>query len=71
MAKKKLDKNSLTEAVIGFQGSIASVPIPEGVVLQTEDEVLIWEQYTRARAREDWRDVDFLWLLKLLNVKLI
>jgi len=67
MSKKKLDKNSLTESVIGFQGSIASVPIPEGVVLKTEEEVLIWEQYTRARAREDWRDVDLLVVAKIVK----
>lgn len=69
MSKKKLDKNSLTEAVIGFQGSIASVPIPEGVILKTEEEVIIWEQLTRARVREDWRDVDLLVVAKIVKIE--
>ena len=69
MAKKRLDKNSLTETVNGFQGSIASVPIPEGVALHTEEEVIIWEQLTRARAREDWRDVDLLVVAKIVKTE--
>ena len=67
MAKKRLDKNSLTEAVSGFQGSIASVPTPEGVTLKTEEEIIIWEQYTRARSIEDWRDVDLLVVAKIVK----
>ena len=69
MAKKRLDKNSLTEAVSGFQGSIASVPIPEGVALKSEEEVIIWEQLTRARSREDWRDVDLLVVAKIVKTE--
>ena len=69
MAKKRLDKNSLTEAVSGFQGSIASVPIPEGVSLKSEEEVIIWEQLTRARSREDWRDVDLLVVAKIVKTE--
>ena len=56
--KKRSDKNSVTTALGGFKGAIESVPLPQGVELRSEDEMVIWGQVTRARAREDWRDMD-------------
>jgi len=67
--KKRSDKNSVTGAVEGFQGSVESVPIPEGVQLRSDEEVVIWEQFTRARAREDWRDMDLLLLAKVVKME--
>lgn len=67
--KKRSDKNSVTGAVEGFQGSVESVPIPEGVQLRSDEEVVIWEQFTRARAREDWRDMDLILLAKVVKME--
>ena len=65
--KKRSDKNSATAAVSGFQGAIDSVPLPQGVKLRSEAELTIWEQFTRARAREDWRDLDLILLAKVVR----
>jgi hypothetical protein len=69
MRKTRTDINSVTAAVAGFNGAIASVPLPEGVVLRSEEEQMIWEQFTRARAREDWRDMDLLLLAKVVRLE--
>jgi len=69
MAKKRSDKNSVTAALGGFQGAIDSVPLPQGVELRSDEEHVIWEQFTRARAREDWRDMDLLLLAKVVRME--
>ena len=67
--KSRPDKNSTTAAVAGFQGSMGSVPLPEGVLLRSDEERVIWGQFTRARAREDWRDMDLLLLAKVVRLE--
>jgi hypothetical protein len=37
--------------------------------LRSEEERTIWEQFTRARAREDWRDMDLLLLAKVVRME--
>ena len=69
MSQKKSDKNSVTAALGGFKGAIESVPLPQGVELRSEDEMVIWGQSTRARAREDWRDMDLLLLAKVVRME--
>ena len=67
--KTRSDKNSVTAAIGSFKGAIAAVPMPEGVELRTDDERIIWDQFTRARAREDWRDMDLLLLAKIVRME--
>lgn len=67
--KKRSDKNSVTAAVEGFRGAVDSVPLPQGIELRTDEELVIWEQFTRARAREDWRDMDLLLLAKVVRME--
>ena len=67
--KKRSDKNSVTSALGGFKGAMEAVPLPEGVELRSEEERTIWGQFTRARAREDWRDMDLLLLAKVVRME--
>jgi hypothetical protein len=67
--KTRSDKNSVTAALGSFKGAIAAVQLPEGVELRTDDERIIWDQFTRARAREDWRDMDLLLLAKIVRME--
>jgi hypothetical protein len=67
--KTRSDKNSVTAAVEGFRGAIDSVPLPQGIELRSDEELVIWEQFTRARAREDWRDMDLLLLAKVVRME--
>ena len=67
--KKRPDKNSVTAALGGFQGAINGVPLPQGVDLRSDEEMVIWDQVTRARAREDWRDMDLILLAKVVRME--
>ena len=67
--KRRSDKNSVTAALGGFKGAMDSVPLPQGVELRSDKEVVIWDQFTRARAREDWRDMDLLLLAKVVRME--
>ena len=67
--KKRSDKNSVTAAVDGFSGALDSVPLPQGVGLRSDEECVIWGQFTRARAREDWRDMDLILLAKVVRME--
>ena len=40
---------------------------PPGVELETEELRTIWDQFTRARRQEDWRDLDLLLLAKAVR----
>ena len=52
--KKRSDKNSATSAVAGFVGAINDrIPLPAAVELRSEAELIIWHQFTRARASSD------------------
>ena len=68
--KKRSDKNSVTSAVAGFVGAINDrIPLPAGVELRSEAELIIWHQFTRARARSDWRDMDLILLAKVVKME--
>ena len=67
--KKRSDKNSVTAAVEGFRGVMSSVPLPQGIELRSDEEMVIWDQFTRARAREDWRDMDLILLAKVVRME--
>ena len=68
--KKRSDKNSATSAVAGFVGAINDrIPLPAGVELRSEAELIILHQFTRARARSDWRDMDPILLAKVVKME--
>ena len=68
--KKRSDKNSATSAVAGFAGVIDDVILPPaGVEIRNENEHLIWSQFTRARAKSDWRDMDLILLAKIVRME--
>ena len=68
--KKRSDKNSATSTVAGFVGVIDDAILPPaGVELRSDKEHLIWNQFTRAGAREDWRDMDLILLAKIVKME--
>ena len=67
MAKVRPDKNSTTALIGGFKGVVGKVPLPQGCKLRSPEELVMWEQYTRPRAPEDWRDIDLRSLVKIVK----
>ena len=70
MAKiQRLGLNS-TVALSAAVGSVTrDIPLPEGVILRDDDEMVIWRQFTNARAPSDWRDMDLILLAKIVRVE--
>ena len=67
--KKRSDKNSATSAVAGFAGVIDDAILPPaGVELRSDKEHLIWNQFTRAGAKEDWRCTDLILLAQIVKM---
>ena len=67
--KRRTDKSSTTAAVQGFAGVMSDVPLPDGIELRSDLERTIWHQFSRARAREDWRDMDLILLAKIVRME--
>ena len=68
--KKRSGRNSATSAVAGFVGAINDqIALPAGLELRSEAELIIWHQFTRARARSEWRDMDLILLAKIVKME--
>ena len=70
MAKiQRLGRNSAI-AVVNMVTAISNdIPLPEGVILRDESEMVIWRQFTRARTSNDWRDCDLILLAKAVRIE--
>jgi hypothetical protein len=65
---KALGSNSTINVVKLVSELSEAVAVPEGVELH-EDELVIWGQFTRARAHDGWRDFDLLLVAKAVQIE--
>lgn len=45
------------------------VPVPDGVILRTDDDVRVWRQFTQSRPASSWREIDLLLLAKAVRLE--
>ena len=70
MAKtQRLGRNTTLTAAAAAAAVSRDVPLPEGVILRDEFEMVIWRQFTHARVHDDWRDLDLVLLAKAVRVE--
>lgn len=69
MADQKLGKQSTVNVVKLVSELTEKIPLPDGVTLRDETEMVIWGQFTRARARDGWRDFDLVILAKVVRLE--
>ena len=69
MNKRKTDKNTVEKMVLDFQNQFKPIGLPFGVRLETEEEQAIWDAFTRARAKDDWRSMDLILLSKVVKLE--
>lgn len=70
MAKKqRLGLNSTSTLVQAIGTLSDAIPIPAGVVLRSDEELVIWSQFTSTRAPGDWRDFDLLLVAKMVRAE--
>lgn len=66
---QRLGKNSASNVVRLASELSEQVALPAGVILRNEAEMVIWKQFTQARAREGWRDFDLLIVAKAVRLE--
>jgi hypothetical protein len=70
MAKpQRLGRNSVVTLTSAAGELSEDIPLPDGVILRNEQEMVIWRQFTRARARDGWRDFDLLIVAKAVRLE--
>lgn len=67
--KQQLGRNSSANVVRLVSELSEQVALPAGVILRNEAEMVIWQQFTRARARDGWRDFDLLIVAKAVRLE--
>lgn len=70
MARTKALSRDSAVNVVHLAATISEkIPLPEGVILRSDDEMVIWEQFTRTRTRDGWRDFDLLVVAKAVRLE--
>lgn len=69
MEPRKTRSDSIAAASSALQKAQDEIQLPEGVELRNVSEVTIWRQFTRARARDAWRDFDLVLLAKAVRLE--
>ena len=66
---QRAGRNSTANRSAAFSAGSFRVDPPPGVELRNTDEQTIWDQFTRARAKSDWRDMDLILLAKVVRIE--
>jgi hypothetical protein len=66
---KALSRDSHLNVVALARTVSDQIPLPDGVILRDESEMVIWKQFTHARASEGWRDFDLLIVAKAVRLE--
>jgi hypothetical protein len=69
MKLQRLGKNSANNVVQLVAELSEQIALPAGVILRDDAEMVIWQQFTHARAREGWRDFDLLIVAKAVRLE--
>lgn len=66
---RKARSDSAAGAVNVFSEISSTVNAPLGVTLDDNEEKIIWEQFTKTRAPDAWRDFDLVLLSKVVKLE--
>lgn len=66
---RKARNDSATQIAKSFQSAFDPIDPPAGIILDNENEKQIWEQFSRARSRDSWRDFDLVLLAKIVKLE--
>lgn len=69
MSQQRGGANSVETLVSAFADVGEEIALPPGVELRSQEELTIWNQFSRARARADWRDIDLILLAKAVRLE--
>lgn len=66
---RKKNANTIDDDLNAFAQAGQTVPVPKGIRLDSEDEQIIWEQFTATRSPDSWRDFDLVLLAKTVKIE--
>lgn len=66
--KQRSDTESGLKKASDDMGKV--VPVPDGVLFSTDQEMVLWRQFTAARSRDTWREFDLLLIAKMVNLEI-
>ena len=66
---RKLRSDSTTSQAKSFADVFLKIEMPDGVNLETEEQIMIWDQFTKTRSRDSWRDFDLVLLSKVVKLE--
>jgi hypothetical protein len=66
---RKKRSDSISDDVNAFAQANNAVALPRGITLDSEQEEIIWEQFTATRAQDAWRDFDLVLLAKIVKIE--
>lgn len=69
MKERKIRSDSVQAAAKVLQSAEKEIQLPEGVEFRSDEEIVIWKQFTRARAKDAWRDFDLVLLSKSVKIE--
>lgn len=70
MARSKALAMSSASNVVKLVSELSTdIALPAGVILRNDDEMVIWRQFTQARAQDGWRDFDLLIVAKTVRLE--
>jgi len=70
MARSKALAMSSASNVVKLVSELSNdIALPAGVILRNDDEMVIWKQFTQARAHDGWRDFDLLIVAKTVRLE--
>lgn len=70
MTKRKDRSDSIQGELRRNREAGSVIAVPEGIKLNGADEEVLWQQFTSARAHEDWREFDLLILHKMVQLEI-
>lgn len=68
MARKQRS-DSISAQAKDFATANDSVELPNGIEFSNEDEKTIWDQFTKTRSKDSWRDFDLVLLAKVVKLE--
>jgi hypothetical protein len=66
---KALSRDSHLNVVRLVSELSEAIPLPAGVKLRDDDELVIWRQFTQSRTRDGWREVDLITVGKCVRLE--
>lgn len=66
---RKLRSDSASAQANAFLNAANEIAMPEGVDLVTEEQKTIWNQFTKTRSKDSWRDFDLVLLSKVVRLE--